>query len=156
MSWMAKFHLLGGGPRRDWYPGECACLRTALAFIWTIGMRAGKTGVGKSSTVNSILAESAAQVVSMQAPASRAQAYARQAGGFTLTLIDTPGILEGDAVDGQVRTAVVSVLRQASVSLKMCHAGWIACLLIPMDSPLQGLQEALMRDGCTPPLSACL
>ena len=84
-----------------------------LTFIWTIGVRAGKTGVGKSSTVNSILAESAAQVVSMQAPPSRAQAFARQAGGFTLTLIDTPGILEGDAVDGQVRTTARSLLGQA-------------------------------------------
>ena len=101
---------------------ERTCLRTVLAFVWTIGMCAGKTGVGKSSTVNSILAESAAQVVSMQAPASRAQAFARQAGGFTLTLIDTPGILEGDAVDGQVRTPVDSMLGQASVSLTMCNA----------------------------------
>ena len=92
-------------------------------------MCAGKTGVGKSSTVNSILAESAAQVVSMQAPASRAQAFARQAGGFTLTLIDTPGILEGDAVDGQVRTTADGMLGRASVSLTMCNTGRIACLL---------------------------
>ena len=105
-----------------------------------MGVHAGKTGVGKSSTVNSILAESAAQVVSMQAPASRAQAFARQAGGFTLTLIDTPGILEGDAVDGQVRTAVASMLEQASLSLKMCGAGRVVYLLISMKISLQGLQ----------------
>ena len=119
-------------------------------------MRAGKTGVGKSSTVNSILAESAAQVVSMQAPASRAQAFSRQAGGFTLTLIDTPGILEGDAVDGQVRTTVNGMLGQALVSPKMCDVGRIVCLLIPINILLQGLQEALMRDRCTMPLRACL
>lgn len=66
-------------------------------------MNAGKTGVGKSSTVNSILAETVAHVVVMQGPASRAQAISRTAAGFTLTLIDTPGVLEGDAVDGAVR-----------------------------------------------------
>ena len=134
---------------------ECTCLRPVLAFVWTIGVHAGKTGVGKSSTVNSILAESAAQVVSMQAPASRAQAFARQAGGFTLTLIDTPGILEGDAVDGQVRTTVDSMLGQASVILKMCGAGRIVCLPIPMNILLQGLQAILMGDRCTLPFRAC-
>ena len=66
-------------------------------------MHAGKTGVGKSSTVISILAEPVSQVVVMQGPASRAQAFSRTAAGFTLTLIDTPGVLEGDAVDGAVR-----------------------------------------------------
>jgi hypothetical protein len=78
----------------------------AEKFCWT----AGKTGMGKSSTVNSILAEPVAQVVVMQAPASRAQAYSRTAAGFTLTLIDTPGVLEGDAVDGAVRTLLLSMV----------------------------------------------
>ena len=63
--------------------------------------------MGKSSTVNSILAEPVAQVVVMQAPVSRAQTYSRTAAGFTLTLIDTPGVLEGDAVDGAVRALLL-------------------------------------------------
>ena len=64
--------------------------------------------MGKSSTVNSILAEPVAHVVVMQGPASRAQAISRTAAGFTLTLIDTPGVLEGDAVDGAVRKSTDS------------------------------------------------
>lgn len=66
--------------------------------------------MGKSSTVNSILAESVAQVVVMQAPPSRAQAFSRTAAGFTLTLIDTPGVLEGDSVDAAVRTSSDTVV----------------------------------------------
>ena len=79
-------------------------LRSGMLALRGAHGHAGKTGVGKSSTVNSILAEPVAPVVVMQGPASRAQAISRTAAGFTLTLIDTPGVLEGDAVDGAVRS----------------------------------------------------
>ncbi|CAL5223679.1 g6230 [Coccomyxa viridis] len=77
----------------------------------------GKTGVGKSSTVNSILAETVAHVVVMQGPASRAQAISRTAAGFTLTLIDTPGVLEGDAVDGAALGSTLSQVRNRPVDI---------------------------------------
>lgn len=35
----------------------------------------------------------------------RAQAFARVAAGFTLTIVDTPGLLEGDAVNTGVRSS---------------------------------------------------
>ncbi len=86
--------------------------------------------MGKSSTVNSVLAETVAQVVVMQGPASRAQAISRTAAGFTLTLIDTPGVLEGDAVDGAVRIlaetaryAVPTMMAQRSVPTHLLQRG---------------------------------
>lgn len=89
-------------------------------MLRAIEVLAGKTGVGKSSTVNSILAETVAHVVVMQGPASRAQAFSRTAAGFTLTLIDTPGVLEGDAVDGAVRSVPCS-----ACTCVVHHAGMI-------------------------------
>jgi hypothetical protein len=43
-----------------------------------------------------------------------AQAFSRVAAGFTLTIIDTPGLLEGDAVNTGVRSPVCDVLLSAS------------------------------------------
>ena len=65
--------------------------------------RAGKGGVGKSSTVNSLLGERAANVAALQSDVARPQVIARATDGFTLTLIDTPGLLEADAVSDAVR-----------------------------------------------------
>lgn len=73
-----------------------------LFIIGFFGTHAGKTGVGKSSTTNSIFAERVANVMVMQSDTSKAQSFARTAAGFTLTIIDTPGALEGDAVNGAV------------------------------------------------------
>ena len=64
---------------------------------------AGKGGVGKSSTVNSLLNERVANVAALQSDVSRPQVIACAADGFTLTLIDTPGLLEADAVSDAVR-----------------------------------------------------
>jgi hypothetical protein len=61
----------------------------------------GRGGAGKSSTANSLLNERAANVLAFQADAGRPMAFTRRAaalGGFALTVIDTPSVLEQDAV----------------------------------------------------------
>ncbi|CAL8463424.1 g2958 [Coccomyxa elongata] len=67
----------------------------------------GKTGVGKSSTANSILAERVANVAALQSDTSKAQCFSRVAAGFTLSIIDTPGVLEGDAINGAALSGIV-------------------------------------------------
>lgn len=59
--------------------------------------------MGKSSTVNSLLGERVANVAALQSDVARPQVIARSADGFTLKLIDTPGLLEADAVSDAVR-----------------------------------------------------
>ena len=62
----------------------------------------GASGVGKSSTTNYILAERVANVAALQSDTAKAQCFSRVAAGFTLSIIDTPGVLEGDAINGAV------------------------------------------------------
>ncbi len=62
----------------------------------------GASGVGKSSTANSIFAERVANVTALQSDTAKAQCFSRVAAGFTLSIIDTPGVLEGDAINGAV------------------------------------------------------
>ncbi|XP_058084468.1 translocase of chloroplast 34, chloroplastic-like [Magnolia sinica] len=59
----------------------------------------GKGGVGKSSTVNSILGERAAAVSAFQSEVLRPMIYSRTRSGFTLNIIDTPGLVEGGYVN---------------------------------------------------------
>jgi len=59
--------------------------------------------VGKSSTANSLLNERVANVAALQSDVARPQAISRSVQGFTVTLIDTPGLLEADAVSDAVR-----------------------------------------------------
>ncbi|KAL6013358.1 Translocase of chloroplast [Asimina triloba] len=59
----------------------------------------GKGGMGKSSTVNSILGERVATVSAFQSEALRALAFSRSRAGFTLNIIDTPGLVEGGYVN---------------------------------------------------------
>ena len=72
--------------------------------------RAGKGGVGKSSTANLLLGERVANVAALQSDVARPQVIARSADGFTLTLIDTPGLLEADAVSDAVRLLQAALL----------------------------------------------
>lgn len=58
----------------------------------------GKGGVGKSSTVNSILNERAATTLAFQPDTARPTIFSRTIDGFSLNLIDTPGPLDGDNV----------------------------------------------------------
>ena len=75
----------------------------------------GKSGAGKSSTVNSLLGERAANVSAFQADVTRPTLFARTAAGFTLNVIDTPGLLDGDCVNARAVAAIVKFLQGRSV-----------------------------------------
>lgn len=55
----------------------------------------GKGGVGKSSTVNSLIGERVAVVSAFQSETMRTLMCSRVRAGFTLNIIDTPGLVEG-------------------------------------------------------------
>ncbi|XP_041028691.1 translocase of chloroplast 34-like [Juglans microcarpa x Juglans regia] len=59
----------------------------------------GKGGVGKSSTVNSIIGERAVSVNPFQSEATRPFMVSRASAGFTLNIIDTPGLIEGEYIN---------------------------------------------------------
>ncbi|XP_050238905.1 translocase of chloroplast 33, chloroplastic [Mercurialis annua] len=61
----------------------------------------GKGGVGKSSTVNSLIGERVVNVNSFSAEAPRPVMVSRTRSGFTLNIIDTPGLVEGGYVSYQ-------------------------------------------------------
>lgn len=64
----------------------------------------GKGGVGKSATVNGVLGEKAAVVSTFQPAGGKPTRFTRTLhDGFALTLIDTPSLLEQDAVSVAVR-----------------------------------------------------
>lgn len=64
----------------------------------------GKGGVGKSSTVNSLLNERAANVASFQPDNPKPVVFSRRSSdGFLLTVIDTPSLLDQDTVSEAVR-----------------------------------------------------
>ena len=108
-------------------------------------MRAGKTGVGKSSTANSIFAEHVAPVAAMQSDTSKATAFSRVAAGFTLTIIDTPGLLEADAVSTSVRGPVMARM-QAAWSMHWVHGSEFANLCALLQSCCaNGSQERCMQ-----------
>lgn len=75
----------------------------------------GKQGVGKSSTVNSVLAERVAPCSPFQPETMRPLLAGRKAAGFTLNLLDTPGLLDGDQVSARGLTAVKAALNQRKV-----------------------------------------
>ncbi|KAK9917929.1 hypothetical protein WJX75_009711 [Coccomyxa subellipsoidea] len=75
----------------------------------------GASGVGKSSTTNSILAERVANVAALQSDTAKAQCFSRVAAGFTLSIIDTPGVLEGDAINGAALSGIVYEVKGRSV-----------------------------------------
>ncbi|RYR04166.1 hypothetical protein Ahy_B06g083754 isoform A [Arachis hypogaea] len=59
----------------------------------------GKGGVGKSSTVNSIIGERLVSISPFQSESPRPMMISRSRAGFTLNIIDTPGLIEGGYIN---------------------------------------------------------
>ncbi|KAL8539457.1 hypothetical protein ACS0TY_001173 [Phlomoides rotata] len=70
----------------------------------------GKGGVGKSSTVNSIIGDRVVTVSAFQPETPRPVMVSRSRSGFTLNIIDTPGLIEGGYVNDQVLDTIRSFL----------------------------------------------
>ncbi|KAL8153360.1 hypothetical protein V2J09_011120 [Rumex salicifolius] len=68
----------------------------------------GKGGVGKSSTVNSIVGERVVAVSAFQSEAPRPVMVSRSRAGFTLNIIDTPGLIE----EGYVNSRAIDMIKR--------------------------------------------
>jgi predicted GTPase len=75
----------------------------------------GKQGAGKSSTLNSVLNERVAASAPFQPESLRPLLAGRTAAGFTLNLLDTPGLLEGDQVSTRGMASVKLALKDREV-----------------------------------------
>lgn len=77
----------------------------------------GKGGVGKSSTLNSILNERAANVTAFQVAANRPTTFSRRIpkDGFVLSFIDTPSLLRQDCVSDGALEAVARVVSDKEI-----------------------------------------
>ncbi|XP_059627842.1 translocase of chloroplast 34, chloroplastic-like [Cornus florida] len=77
----------------------------------------GKGGVGKSSTVNSIVGERAVAISAFQMEGSRPVMVSRSLAGFTLNIIDTPGIVEGGCVNDQALDIIKRFLLNKTIDV---------------------------------------
>ncbi|CAN7036840.1 unnamed protein product [Brassica oleracea var. botrytis] len=77
----------------------------------------GKGGVGKSSTVNSVIGEKAAAVSTFQSEGLRPSLVSRSRSGFTLNIIDTPGLIEGGYVNDQAVNLIKRFLLNMTIDV---------------------------------------
>lgn len=77
----------------------------------------GKGGVGKSSTVNSVIGERVVAVNAFQSEASRPVMISRARAGFTLNIIDTPGLVEGGYVNDRAIDMIKSFLLDKTIDV---------------------------------------
>ncbi|XP_072974089.1 translocase of chloroplast 34, chloroplastic [Typha angustifolia] len=77
----------------------------------------GKGGVGKSSTVNSIIGERVAAVSAFQSEGLRPMMCSRMRAGFTLNIIDTPGLVEGGYVNEQALEIIKQYLLNKTIDV---------------------------------------
>ncbi|XP_024983461.1 uncharacterized protein LOC112519520 [Cynara cardunculus var. scolymus] len=77
----------------------------------------GKGGVGKSSTVNSIIGERAVTVNAFQSETPRPTMVSRERSGFTLNIIDTPGIVEGGYINNQALDIIKRFLLNKTIDV---------------------------------------
>ncbi|KAL3337892.1 hypothetical protein AABB24_030180 [Solanum stoloniferum] len=77
----------------------------------------GKGGVGKSSTINSILGERAVAVSAFQSETPRPVMVSRSRAEFTLNIIDTPGLVEGGYVNDQALDLIKRFLLNKTIDV---------------------------------------
>ncbi|PSS32463.1 Translocase of chloroplast like [Actinidia chinensis var. chinensis] len=77
----------------------------------------GKGGVGKSSTVNSIIGERVVTVSAFQSEGPRPVMVSRSRSGFTLNIIDTPGLIEGGFVNDQALEIIKRFLLNKTIDV---------------------------------------
>ncbi|XP_038876609.1 translocase of chloroplast 34 [Benincasa hispida] len=77
----------------------------------------GKGGVGKSSTVNSLIGERAVSVSPFQSEVPRPVMVSRSRAGFTLNIIDTPGIIEGGYINDQALEIIKRFLLNKTIDI---------------------------------------
>ncbi|CAN4123428.1 unnamed protein product [Withania somnifera] len=77
----------------------------------------GKGGVGKSSTVNSIIGERAVAISAFQSETPRPVMVSRSRAGFTLNIIDTPGLVEGGYVNDQALDLIKKSLLNKTIDV---------------------------------------
>lgn len=77
----------------------------------------GKGGVGKSSTVNSLIGEQVVRVSPFQAEGLRPVMVSRTMGGFTINIIDTPGLVEAGYVNHQALELIKGFLVNRTIDV---------------------------------------
>ncbi|KAJ7942677.1 Translocase of chloroplast [Quillaja saponaria] len=77
----------------------------------------GKSGVGKSSTVNSVIGERAVSINPFQTEGVRPVMVSRSRAGFALNIIDTPGIIEGGYVNDQALEIIKCFLLNKTIDV---------------------------------------
>ncbi|KAF5177487.1 Translocase of chloroplast [Thalictrum thalictroides] len=77
----------------------------------------GKGGVGKSSTVNSLIGERVVAVSAFQSEGPRPVMVSRSRAGFTLNIIDTPGLIEGGYVNDQALQIIKQFLLNKTIDV---------------------------------------
>ncbi|KAL9252091.1 Translocase of chloroplast 34-like protein [Drosera capensis] len=77
----------------------------------------GKGGVGKSSTVNSIIGERAVTVSPFQSEGVRPVMVSRSRADFTLNIVDTPGLVEGGYVNRQALDMIKRFLLERTIDV---------------------------------------
>nr|GEY60325.1 translocase of chloroplast 34, chloroplastic isoform X2 [Tanacetum cinerariifolium] len=77
----------------------------------------GKGGVGKSSTVNSIIGERVVTTSAFQSEAPRPTMVSRERSGFTLNIIDTPGIVEAGYINDQALEIIKRFLLNKTIDV---------------------------------------
>ncbi|GAV71413.1 AIG1 domain-containing protein [Cephalotus follicularis] len=79
----------------------------------------GKGGVGKSSTVNSLIGERAVTVNNFQSESLRPMMVSRTRAGFMLNIIDTPGLVEAGYVSYQALELIKRFLLNKTIDVML-------------------------------------
>ncbi|XP_045797154.1 translocase of chloroplast 34-like [Trifolium pratense] len=77
----------------------------------------GKCGVGKSSTINSILGEKAVTVNAFQSEGLSPVMVSRSRTGFILNIIDTPGLIEEGYINNQAMEIIKNFLLNKTIDI---------------------------------------